>query len=89
MRPFTIIAGPNSSGKSFVTKALYSFFNTINNDHVTSSAFTSLTFIKSLVTAISYNLSRPSQNESQLILSCNIPFLKWKKLLTVNSALIL
>ena len=67
IRPFTIIAGPNSSGKSFVTKALYSFFNTINNDHVTSSAFTSLTFIKSLVTAISYNLSRPSQNESQLI----------------------
>ncbi len=67
IRPFTIIAGPNSSGKSFVTKALYSFFNTINNDHVTSLAFTSLTFIKSLCSALTYNLSRPSQYEHELI----------------------
>ena len=67
IRPFTIIAGPNSSGKSFVTKALYSFFNTINNDHVTSLAFKSLTFIKSLTLAIAYNLPRPSQLELHLI----------------------
>ncbi|OYQ70545.1 hypothetical protein B9T13_04610 [Wohlfahrtiimonas chitiniclastica] len=29
---FTILAGVNSSGKSFITKALYSFFSTINKD---------------------------------------------------------
>lgn len=29
---FTILAGANSSGKSFITKALYSFFSTINKD---------------------------------------------------------
>lgn len=69
IRPFTIIAGPNSSGKSFVTKALYSFFNTINNDHVTSLAFTSLTYIKSLTSTLQYTISRPSQFELELISS--------------------
>lgn len=67
IRPFTIIAGPNSSGKSFITKALYSFFNTINNDHVTSLAFTSVNYIKSLSTSLSSKLSRPSQFEMTLI----------------------
>lgn len=73
IRPFTIIAGPNSSGKSFVTKALYSFFNTINNDHVTSLAFTNITNIKTLAIGVSRSLSRPSiiENEymSMLLLS--------------------
>ena len=81
IRPFTIIAGPNSSGKSFVTKALYSFFNTINNDHVTSSAFTSITFIKSLSAAISYNLSRPSQAELQLIYDLQISVSEMEKVI--------
>lgn len=35
IRPFTVIAGKNSSGKSFLTKALYSFFRSINKDFVT------------------------------------------------------
>ncbi|EKN4738148.1 AAA family ATPase [Yersinia enterocolitica] len=66
IRPFTVIAGPNSSGKSFVTKALYSFFNTINNDHVTSSAFDSITKIKNLALSIGYQLARPSLTEQLL-----------------------
>lgn len=33
VRPFTVIAGVNSSGKSFISRALYSFFNTVNLDH--------------------------------------------------------
>ncbi|MBN5273466.1 AAA family ATPase [Serratia marcescens] len=65
IRPFTIIAGPNSSGKSFVTKALYSFFNTINNDHVTSLAFTNITNIKTLAIGMSRSLSRPSVVENE------------------------
>ncbi|OTQ36563.1 AAA family ATPase [Gilliamella apis] len=32
---FTVIAGKNGCGKSFVTRAFYSFFNTINKDHLT------------------------------------------------------
>ncbi|MDN4624700.1 ATP-binding protein [Pantoea agglomerans] len=67
IRPFTIIAGPNSSGKSFVTKALYSFFNTISNDHVTSLVYTNITNIKSLAFSIAHQLARPSNYEVELI----------------------
>lgn len=67
IRPFTVIAGPNSSGKSFVTKALYSFFNTINNDHVTSLAYSNILKIKSLASHIFTDLNRPSNEEYQLL----------------------
>ncbi|MDN8598650.1 AAA family ATPase [Citrobacter sp. S2-9] len=67
IRPFTVIAGPNSSGKSFVTKALYSFFNTINNDHVTSLAYSYIIKMKSLINQIYSDLSRPSAEELYLL----------------------
>ncbi|MDC5259875.1 AAA family ATPase, partial [Acinetobacter baumannii] len=35
LAPFTVISGTNSSGKSFLSKALYTFFSTINKDYVT------------------------------------------------------
>lgn len=69
IRPFTVIAGPNSSGKSFVTKALYSFFNTINSDHVTLLAYNNIIKIKNLTTHLQYDLSRPSAKEIELILN--------------------
>lgn len=81
IRPFTIIAGPNSSGKSFVTKALYSFFNTINNDHVTSLAFTSITYIKSLAANLQGAISRPSQDEIYLIDQLNISIVNIEKII--------
>ena len=31
IRPFTVIAGCNSSGKSFITKSLYSLFSGVRN----------------------------------------------------------
>jgi hypothetical protein len=34
VKPFTVIAGKNASGKSFITRALYSVFNTLNKDHL-------------------------------------------------------
>lgn len=67
VRPFTVIAGPNSSGKSFVTKALYSFFNTINNDHVTSLAYSNIIKIKNLANHIFVDLNRPSTEEYVLL----------------------
>ncbi|MEA5216194.1 AAA family ATPase [Enterobacter cloacae] len=67
VRPFTVIAGPNSSGKSFVTKALYSFFNTINNDHVTSLAYSNIIKIKNLANHIFADLNRPSSEEFYLL----------------------
>ncbi|GJJ79798.1 ABC transporter ATP-binding protein [Pasteurella canis] len=32
IRPFTVISGKNSSGKSFITRSLYSIFNVFNRD---------------------------------------------------------
>lgn len=34
VKPFTVIAGKNASGKSFVTRALYSIFSSLNKDHL-------------------------------------------------------
>lgn len=67
IRPFTVIAGPNSSGKSFVTKALYSFFNTINNDHITSLVYGNIVKLQNLIINIQYDLPRPSSYENHLI----------------------
>ncbi|EMU04374.1 AAA family ATPase, partial [Acinetobacter baumannii] len=49
LAPFTVISGTNSSGKSFLSKALYTFFSTINKDYVTIE-------VKKLFISI-YNLS--------------------------------
>lgn len=58
--PFTVIAGANSSGKSFVTKALYSFFNTINKDHVTYEAVQAVSRINAVFLQARYNINNPS-----------------------------
>lgn len=59
--PFTVIAGSNSSGKSFVTKALYSFFSTINKDHVTIEITQSIIRIMALINSARHGLNNPSQ----------------------------
>jgi len=42
LRPFTVIVGPNSSGKSFITKALYSIFHSMNKDFGTDFLISSV-----------------------------------------------
>ncbi|HHR5954319.1 TPA: AAA family ATPase [Providencia alcalifaciens] len=59
IRPFTIISGHNSSGKSFVTKVLYSYFNTIKNDYLTSNIFENIGHIKTLTSFISRKITAP------------------------------
>jgi len=66
IRPFTVIAGKNSSGKSFVTKALYSFFSTINKDFVTAEAIKSVSAINARIGMVFYTV-RLSIEEEQLI----------------------
>ena len=34
---FTVFAGPNNTGKSFVSKLLYSLFNAMNANHINTS----------------------------------------------------
>lgn len=63
---FSVISGANSSGKSFITRALYSFFSTINKDHVTADAINSINQISDLLRHGIYNTSSPSINISSL-----------------------
>ncbi len=60
LRPFTVLAGPNSSGKSFITKALYSFFSTINADHVTIETLKRTTQIKRIAEVLGSTFQNPS-----------------------------
>ncbi len=59
---FTVISGANSSGKSFVTRALYSFFSTINKDHVTGDAIKYVNQISELLRYAMYSTSTPSMS---------------------------
>lgn len=66
IRPFTVIAGKNASGKSFVTKALYSFFTTINKDFVTAEAIKSTSRINTRIQMIFHSI-RLSMEEENLL----------------------
>lgn len=63
LRPFTVIVGPNSSGKSFVTKALYSIFHSMNKDLTTDFLMKRLASANEQVSEISEKLIRPSHRD--------------------------
>ncbi|MGL6550130.1 AAA family ATPase [Aeromonas hydrophila] len=65
--PFTVIAGSNSSGKSFITKALYSFFSTINKDHVTVEVTQTILRIIATFNRAKYSITNPSQAVHDLL----------------------
>lgn len=67
IKPFTLIAGRNSSGKSFITRALYSFFSVINKDHVTSEIENSIENIKRLIVYAKFSVNSPSSTVRILI----------------------
>ncbi|HFG1870603.1 TPA: hypothetical protein ACGF2D_003386, partial [Vibrio cholerae] len=60
IRPFTVISGANSSGKSFITKTLYSLFNTISQDHLTISSSNIVMNMRGLVFGCRHILVSPS-----------------------------
>ena len=66
IRPFTVIAGKNSSGKSFITKSLYSFFSTVNVDHVSTKTFSHIESIKQISSYLNRKVPRLSQVETYL-----------------------
>ncbi|MEQ6292196.1 AAA family ATPase [Vogesella sp. GCM10023246] len=65
IRPFTVIAGKNSSGKSFITKALYSFFSTINKDFAAAEALKNIDHIIAFSTAV-FSSIRLSKFEKEI-----------------------
>ena len=75
VRPFTVIAGKNSSGKSFITKSLYSFFSTINTDHVTRKAYDYISKLKSVAEYLEEETNRLSKKEINLFEKLSVSIL--------------
>lgn len=67
LRPFTVIVGPNSSGKSFITKGLYSIFHSMNKDLATDFLMKRLASASEQTSEILYRLARPSQKDIQVL----------------------
>lgn len=67
MRPFTMITGHNSSGKSFITRALYSIFYTLNQDLMAIFLSGRVDTILTSITIINHNLVRKSYKDEQLL----------------------
>jgi len=68
---FSVVSGSNSSGKSFVTRALYSYFSTINKDYITTEMLLSLNQIDELMRHGMYVTTAPSNNVIDLFYGCN------------------
>ncbi|TOJ78624.1 ATP-binding protein [Vibrio parahaemolyticus] len=60
VRPFTVVAGVNSSGKSFISRALYSLFNNINKDHFYLEVSEGIKVISDVLHFSSHTLNKSS-----------------------------
>ncbi len=60
VKPFTVIAGKNASGKSFITRALYTIFSSLNKDHLSIEVDSSISQINLLFSIINSLVDKPS-----------------------------
>ena len=67
IRPLTVIAGPNGTGKSFFTKFMYSFLNVINKNVFHTSIEDSIKRLKALLRGFSNQLTYASEQDMNLI----------------------
>lgn len=67
VKPFTVIAGKNASGKSFVTRALYTIFSSLNKDHLSIEVDSSVFQIRQFFSIIPIIVDNPSQKVLELI----------------------
>ena len=67
IRPFTVITGCNSSGKSFITRGLYSILHTLNQDVVSAYLINSLNSLERLVSLIWDGIPRRSAQDEMLL----------------------
>lgn len=61
LRPFTLIAGPNSSGKSFITKALYCAFQSMQKDRIAADILSYFDVVIQIFAKVK-NLSQLTEN---------------------------
>ncbi len=60
IKPFTIIAGKNSSGKSFITRSLYSIFSSLNKDHLSIDIDSGMFYIRHYLRVLIFSYDSPS-----------------------------
>lgn len=59
VKPFTILAGENSSGKTFATKSLYCILDALNKDHLTNGLAADALLIKFIFEQLNYKIEKP------------------------------
>ncbi|MBE0472373.1 MAG: hypothetical protein IBX55_23055, partial [Methyloprofundus sp.] len=85
VKPFTIIAGENSSGKTFATKSLYCVLDAIHRDHVSHRlVLIGLRFERAL-SMFSTELKDPSQSDIQFMEYVESRFIEWLNALISHS----
>ena len=67
IKPLTIITGLNSSGKSFITRGLYSILHALNQDIVSEYLINKLGVVEYLIDELSYNIPRRSKKDIEII----------------------
>lgn len=67
IKPLTIIAGENGSGKSFATKSIYSILDALNKDYITREFIENLTLIKKQFAAFEDKFSSQSTIDREFI----------------------
>lgn len=82
MRPFTMITGHNSSGKSFITRALYSVFYTLNQDLMAVFLKNILDAILLSIESINENLSRKSPKDESILFELQKEFYDFKMIVS-------
>ena len=67
IRPLTVITGCNSSGKSFITRGLYSILHTLNQDVVSAYILNVLSLTNSALLRLSDGIPRRSADDDALL----------------------
>ncbi|NOT17555.1 MAG: AAA family ATPase [Sulfuriferula sp.] len=67
VKPFTVIAGENSSGKTFATKCLYCVLDALNQDHVSYAIESKISIIQDEVNEFEEVIKRPSNSDNEFI----------------------
>ncbi|MGK0448247.1 MAG: putative ATPase [Polaribacter sp.] len=67
VKPFTLIAGKNASGKSYLTRSLYSIFSSLNKDHLSIDIDSELFLMNHYLRVLHLFVDNPSFVVSQKI----------------------
>jgi len=74
IKPFTLIAGKNSSGKSYITRSLYSVFSSLNKDHLSIDIDSTIFIMSNYLSSLSFISDSPSSKVLEKIQNIQLTF---------------